>query len=170
MDVEHFRRLELWLILPRMNAVNRTYVHARAVLRADAGFANDVSQNRASEKTLSAYSRLLNCHPPRETIRVAVVVRDAAFGIAPAVVADAVVEVDEPESFRLGPERLELIGPAAHDVAQRRRECGMLRIVFRNAMELRGQRFGLPHRIGGHELDLGQERLCLLQRKDVRYL
>ena len=64
----------------------------------------------------------MNRHPPGKPVRVAVIVRDAGFGVAPAVVADAVVEVDEPEPLRLGAERLQLVGPAVDDVAQRRRE------------------------------------------------
>ena len=42
MDVEHRRRFEPGLVFPRVDAVNRTDVHARAVLGADAGLGNHV--------------------------------------------------------------------------------------------------------------------------------
>src|SRR6266542_1714867 len=45
-DVEHFGRLELFLVLTRMDAVDRTHVHAGRVLRADAGLRDDVHPHR----------------------------------------------------------------------------------------------------------------------------
>src|ERR1044071_3816836 len=42
MNIEHFRGGEPRFILPRMNTVYRTDVHARCILCAYAGFANDV--------------------------------------------------------------------------------------------------------------------------------
>src|SRR5436309_11717777 len=42
MNVEHRGGLELGLVLLWVDAVHRTCVHARRILGADAGFANDV--------------------------------------------------------------------------------------------------------------------------------
>src|SRR4051794_41005028 len=41
-DVEHLGRSELWLVLPRMDAVNRANVDASRVLRPDARLADDI--------------------------------------------------------------------------------------------------------------------------------
>src|SRR5687768_8472091 len=43
-DVEHFRRLELGFVFPRVDAIDRADVDTRRVLGADAGFTNDVRQ------------------------------------------------------------------------------------------------------------------------------
>src|SRR5919106_972945 len=61
---------------------------------------------------------LLDFHAAGEPIIVAVIVADGFFRIAPAVVAFAVVEVDEPEPFDLQPQRLDLLGPTGDDVAE----------------------------------------------------
>src|SRR5688500_3524789 len=42
MDIEHFCRLKAWFVLPRMDAVDGTHVHAGCILRADARLANDI--------------------------------------------------------------------------------------------------------------------------------
>src|SRR6185312_8386777 len=58
-----------------------------------------------------------NLHPSREALVVAMEVRDAVLGVLPAVVAFAVVEVHEPQPFRLEVELLDLRRPAAHHLA-----------------------------------------------------
>src|SRR5687768_4284628 len=42
-DIEHRLFLEIGLILPGMDAVHRTNIHARGVLRVDARFGNHIS-------------------------------------------------------------------------------------------------------------------------------
>ena len=42
MDIEHIRRRVLLFVLPRVNTVYRTDVHARGILRTDAGLADDI--------------------------------------------------------------------------------------------------------------------------------
>src|SRR4051794_22524397 len=42
---------------------------------------------------------LLQLHPPSESFLVAVEVLEGRFGVLPAVIAAAAVEVDEPEAF-----------------------------------------------------------------------
>src|SRR5262245_12875932 len=41
-DVQHLRRGERQLVLPRVDAVDGTDVHARGILRSDAGLADDI--------------------------------------------------------------------------------------------------------------------------------
>src|SRR5215216_2699934 len=100
MDIEHLSRCELWLVLPRVDAVDRADVHASRILRANAGFRNDVRQFRASnleatviyrthwvgtEKPARAAS-LLYGDAAGEPFFVSVVVRDGFLGVLPAVV------------------------------------------------------------------------------------
>src|SRR5436190_14893906 len=42
MNIEHLGRGELGLVLPGVNAVHRADVHARGILRTDAGLADDI--------------------------------------------------------------------------------------------------------------------------------
>src|SRR5580765_8419204 len=42
MDVEHLRRLELRLVLPRMNAIHGAHIDTCRVLRANARFSDDI--------------------------------------------------------------------------------------------------------------------------------
>src|SRR5689334_6387956 len=60
----------------------------------------------------------LNLHAAGKSIRIAVIVRDAGLRVAPAVVTFAIVEIDEPQTFRLCAKRLELVGPAVDHLAQ----------------------------------------------------
>src|ERR1043165_1420449 len=46
-DVQHLRRLELRLVLGRMDAVHRADIHAGNILGADAGFSDDVRHERS---------------------------------------------------------------------------------------------------------------------------
>jgi len=62
---------------------------------------------------------LLNADTASESFVVAVVVRDGWLRVAPAVIAFSVVEVHEPETFRLQAECLYFCGPSGHDIAQR---------------------------------------------------
>src|SRR5262245_48284835 len=41
-DVQHLRRVERRLVLPRVDTVHGTDVHARGILRSDAGLADDI--------------------------------------------------------------------------------------------------------------------------------
>ena len=73
----------------------------------------------------------MNLHASGEPVRVAVVMRDAVFRIAPAVVPFAVVEVDEPQALGLAPQRLHLLGPALDDVLQRLGQADVLGLDLR---------------------------------------
>ena len=42
MDVQHRRSFKFGFVLLRMDAIHRTRIDTRSILRADAGFANDV--------------------------------------------------------------------------------------------------------------------------------
>src|SRR5688572_27501405 len=68
--------------------------------------------------TLAASS--LNAHPAPESFLVPVIMPDRFFGVTPAVIPLAVIEIHQPEALGLEPERLHLVGPAVDDVAQRR--------------------------------------------------
>ena len=50
MNIKHVRRLELRLVLARMNAVDRADVDTRGILRADAGFADDIRHSQLIEQ------------------------------------------------------------------------------------------------------------------------
>src|SRR4030095_10434518 len=56
-DVEHLGRLELFLVLARMDAIDRTHVHAGRVLRADAGLRDDVHAHQGSSSVEPGFYR-----------------------------------------------------------------------------------------------------------------
>src|SRR5687767_6103031 len=62
-------------------------------------------------------NRLLYLHPAVKPFVVPVEVADRRLRVRPAVVALAVVEIDEPEPFRFEPKRAHLLRPAVHEVA-----------------------------------------------------
>ena len=91
---------------------------------------------------------------------------DGLFGVTPAVVPLAVIEVHEPEALRFEAERLDVLRPAVEDVAKRRGKGGVLGIFFLQTVQLRGQRLGAADRLRRHVLDVRKEIACLLQRKN----
>ena len=105
-----------------------------------------------------------------ESVVVPVVVRDRLFGIRPAVIAVAVVEIDEPHAFGFESERAHLIRPAIDHIAQCAHQQSVQRIVFAKALNLRGERFGATDGIGGQMLDLWQQLARLLEREDGPFL
>ena len=109
---------------------------------------------------------LLDSESAFEALFVAVVVGDGFFRVAPAVVAFAVVEVDEPKTLGLEAERLNFCRPAVHDIAERRREVCVIRIFLLQAMQLRGKRFSSTDGIRRHVLDVGEKIARLLQREN----
>src|SRR5687767_13761766 len=60
---------------------------------------------------------LLNSHPSREAVVIVVVMGDCLFGVAPAVKALAVVEIDQPQALGLDTQRLQLLRPPVDDFA-----------------------------------------------------
>ena len=115
---------------------------------------------------LASAENLLDSKSAFEALFVAVVVSDGFFRVAPAVVAFAVVEVDEPKALGLEAEGLDFCRPVVHNIAERRREVCVIRIFLLQAMQLRGKRLSSTDRIRRHVLDMGEKVARLLQREN----
>ena len=111
-----------------------------------------------AEQGVGHGAALLDPHPAAEAFFVRMVEHEARFGVAPAVVAGAVVEVHEPEAFHLEPAAHHGLGPLAHDLVQA--VLGVLDPAV--ASEL------LDLQVGGlgEAPDLGEELRRLLVRED----
>src|SRR6185436_5827942 len=94
-----------------------------------------------------AFSTSVQLHPSPKPLFISMKVLERGLGIAPAVVAAAAVEVDEPESLHLDAEADDRLGPLHHHLLIRGG------IVFREPGDaLDGGR--------GHALDSRQEGRC----------
>src|SRR4051812_37906018 len=79
---------------------------------------------------------LLDAHPAFEPVVIPVVVPHGLLRIAPAVIAFAVVEVDQPQAFGLEAEGPDLAGPPIDHRRQSSGQTDVLRIIVRQAVQL----------------------------------
>ena len=65
-DVEHFSTLELRLVFPRMDAINRTDIHTSRVFGSNTGFADDIRRHIVIYSLAVSFRfRLRYPRPPR---------------------------------------------------------------------------------------------------------
>ena len=146
MNIKHFGRRELRFVLPGMNAVDRTDVHARRVLGADARFADDIRHVRLRQASFIL---------AREAVRVPVIVRQVTLRMLPASSSSPLSNRRATVPGRSRPSVANCDRPNRRTTTleRRRRAPHDAGSASLEVVDSRPQAFGLTHGFGGHVLD-----------------